>query len=428
MRRNIRVALGENTRDLGTLRFDAQGARESAAFAYDAEWLSAGDGFAIDPGFPLVTGPQFHRRERGGSVFHGAIADTEPDGWARRVILRDHAKRRQEAKRTGAYVENRPLNALDFLLAVDDISRVGALRFQDEDGVFQRAAEAGRRTVPPLIELGHLLSASHAVETHTETAEDLRYLRGRATSLGGLRPKCTVVDDDGRLSIGKFPSVGDDRAVTKGEVLALHLATAAGINAAEASLVETEGSPVALIRRFDRIRSGGRLMYVSAATMLGVEVAESGEHAYTEIVDALRMHGAAPQADTEELWRRIAFSILITNVDDHLRNHGFLHADRGQWRLAPAFDVNPFPDRVRELKTWVSEDAGPEATIEALMSVLPYFRIAPPRARQMLREVEQAVSRWRYAGRGLGMTTQELDQFADAFEHEERAAARTAIQ
>ena len=260
MRRNIRVALGENARDLGTLRFDAQGARESAAFAYDAEWLGAGDGFAIDPGLPLVTGPQFHRRERGGSVFHGAIADTEPDGWARRVILRDHAKRRQEAKRTGADVENRPLNALDFLLAVDDVSRVGALRFQDEDGVFQRAAEAGRRTVPPLIELGHLLSASHAVETHTETAEDLRYLRGRATSLGGLRPKCTVVDDDGRLSIGKFPSVGDDRAVTKGEVLAMQLAAAAGINAAEASLIESEGSPVALIRRFDRVLSGGRLI------------------------------------------------------------------------------------------------------------------------------------------------------------------------
>lgn len=428
MRRTIQVALGENARNLGTLRFDAQGARENAAFEYDAAWLAATDGFAIEPGLPLVAGPQFHRKERAGSVFHGAIADTEPDGWARRVILRDHAKRRQEARRAGADVESRPLNALDFLLAVDDASRVGALRFQDEDGVFQRAAEEGRRTAPPLIELGHLLSASHAVETHTETAEDLRYLRGRGTSLGGLRPKCTVVDDGGRLSIGKFPSVADDRAVTKGEVLALRLATAAGIDAAEGRLVESDGSPVALIRRFDRLQGGGRLMYVSAATMLGVDVAESGEHAYTQIVDALRMHGAAPQADTEELWRRIAFSILITNVDDHLRNHGFLHVDRGQWRLAPAFDVNPFPDRVRELKTWVSEDAGPEATIEALMSALPYFRIAVLRARQMLRKVEQAVSQWPSMGHSLGMSKQELDQFADAFEHEERTAARTASQ
>jgi serine/threonine-protein kinase HipA len=426
MRRTIRVALGENARHLGALRFDAQGSRESAAFEYAAEWLRTADGFAIDPGLPLVAGLQFHRREPGGSVFHGAIADTEPDGWARRVILRDHARRRQEARRAGSDVESRPLNALDFLLAVDDASRVGALRFQDADGVFQRAVEEGRRTAPPLIELGHLLSASHAVENHSETAEDLRYLRGRGTSLGGLRPKCTVVDDDGRLSVGKFPSVADDRAVTKGEILALRLGTAAGIDAAVGRLVESENSAVALIRRFDRTDGGGRLMYVSAATMLGVEIAESGEHAYTELVDALRMHGAAPQADTEELWRRIAFSILITNVDDHLRNHGFLHVDRGQWRLAPSFDVNPFPDRVRELKTWVSEEAGPEATIDALMSVLPYFRIAVPRARDILRQVEHAVSQWRAVGRSLGMTARELDQFVDAFEHDERAAARNA--
>lgn len=426
MRRTIRTALGDNGRSLGTLRFDAQGARESAAVEYDAQWLAAVDRFAIDPNLPLVAGPQFHRRERGGSIFHGAIADTEPDGWARRVILRDHARRRQEARRAGADIENRPLNALDFLLAVDDASRVGALRFQDEEGIFQRAAEKGRRTAPPLIELGRLLSASRAVETNSETAADLRYLRGRGTSLGGLRPKCTVVDDDGRLSIGKFPSVADDRAVTKGEILALRLAAAAGISAAEGRLIESDGGAVTLIRRFDRPAGGGRLMYVSAATMLGVEVAEAGEHAYTEIVDALRMNGAAPRADTEELWRRIAFSILITNVDDHLRNHGFLHVDRGQWRLAPAFDVNPFPDRVRELKTWVSEEAGPEATIEALMSALPYFRIAVPRAREILHEVEHAVSRWRSAGRELGMSARELDQFADAFEHGERAAARNA--
>jgi serine/threonine-protein kinase HipA len=425
MKRTIAIAVGDNGRSLATLRYDVQGARENAAFEYDAEWLAAEDRFAVEPGLPLVAGPQFHRKGRHGSVFHGAVADTEPDGWARRVILRDHAKRRQEARRAGEGAEAGALNALDFLLAVDDASRVGALRFRDENGAFQRAAEDGRRTAPPLIELGMLLSASRAVETNSETAADLRFLRGRGTSLGGLRPKCTIVDADGRLSIGKFPSVADDRAVTKGEVLALRLAAAAGIDAAQGHLVESEGETVAVIRRFDRPDGGGRLMYVSAATMLGVE-AEAGEHAYTEIVDALRAHGASPQADTEELWRRIAFSILITNVDDHLRNHGFLHVDRGQWRLAPAFDVNPFPERARELKTWVSEDAGPEATIEALMSVLPYFRIAAPRAREILGAVERAVSQWRVVGRGLGMSPAELDQFADAFEHGDRAAARTA--
>jgi serine/threonine-protein kinase HipA len=425
MKRTIAIALGDNGRGLATLRYNVQGARENAAFEYDGEWLAAEDRFAVEPGLPLVAGPQFHRKGRHGSVFHGAIADTEPDGWARRVILRDHARRRQEARRAGEAGGAGALNALDFLLAVDDASRVGALRFQDENGVFQRAAEDGRRTAPPLIELAMLLSASRAVETNSETAADLRFLRGRGTSLGGLRPKCTIIDADGRLSIGKFPSVADDRAVTKGEVLALQLAAAAGIDAAQGHLVESEGETVAVIRRFDRPDGGGRLMYVSAATMLGVE-AEAGEHAYTEIVDALRAHGASPQADTEELWRRIAFSILISNFDDHLRNHGFLHVDRGQWRLAPAFDVNPFPERARELKTWVSEDAGPEATIEVLMSVLPYFRIAAPRAREILAAVERAVSQWRAVGRRLGMSPAELDQFADAFENDERAAARTA--
>jgi serine/threonine-protein kinase HipA len=249
-------------------------------------------------------------------------------------------------------------------------------------------------------------------------------LRGRGTSLGGLRPKCTIVDDNGRLSIGKFPSVNDERAVTKGEVLALRLAAAAGIDAAQAQLVDSDGAAVALIRRFDRPDGGGRLMYVSAATMLGAEPSDPGEHAYTEIVDALRQHGSQTQADIEELWRRIAFSILITNVDDHLMNHGFLHVDRGQWRLAPAFDINPFPERVRELKTWISEDAGPEASIDALMSVIAYFRIANARAKEILGQVEAAVARWREEGRALGMSEDELEQFVDAFEHGERAAAR----
>ncbi len=428
MRRVIAVHLGEEAKPLGVLRYDQQGARESAAFEYGPAWLADGNRFAVNPGLPLVVGPQFHRRTRDGSVFHAAIADTEPDGWARRVIQRDHAKRRQDARRRSDPVEAQPLNAMDYLLAVDDVSRVGALRFQDEDGRYQRTVDKGRRTTPPLIELGQLLAATRAVETNTETEADLAYLRGRGTSLGGLRPKCSVVDEHGRLAIGKFPSVGDERPVTRGEVLALRLARKAGIDAAEARLVDSDGAPVALIRRFDRTGNGARLMYVSAATMLGAEPGDPGEHSYTELVDALRQHGNQPAADIEELWRRIAFSILITNVDDHLLNHGFLHVDHGQWRLAPAFDINPFPERVRELKTWVSEEVGPEATIEALMSVTPYFRIADARAKAVLGEVEAAVATWREEGRALGLAGADLESFADAFEHAEREAARRMMQ
>ncbi|HEY2515787.1 MAG TPA: type II toxin-antitoxin system HipA family toxin [Polyangiaceae bacterium] len=426
MKRTLKVFLGDHARLVGSLLYSADGARESAAFAYDAGWLAAPDRFSVDPALPLVAGPQFHKKTRDGSIFTPAVADTEPDGWSRRVILRDHAKRMQEARRAGTGVDSRPLGDLDFLLAVDDVSRVGALRFQDEEGVFRRALEAGRRTAPPLVDLAHLASATRAVEANTETASDLAYLLGRGTSLGGLRPKCTVVDEKGHLSIGKFPSVADERAVTKGEVLAMRLARVAGMDAAHARLVDADGVPVALIRRFDRDDAGGRRPYASAATMLGAEAGDPTEHAYTEIVDVLRTHGAAAQADIEELWRRIAFSILVTNVDDHLLNHGFLHVGHDQWRLAPAFDLNPFPDRARELKTWISPETGPDATIEGLLSVARYFRVAKARAREVLHEVERAVARWRKEGRALGMSDAELEPFAPAFEHAEREAAKRA--
>lgn len=426
MSRDIKVYIGKEPRLVALLRYDVQGRREHAAFEYAPDWLATTDRFAIDPSLQLVAGPQFHRRTHEGSVFPAAIADAEPDGWARRVILRDHVKRQWEG-RGDKGAKARGLDAMDYLLAVDDMSRVGALRFQDETGIFQRAYEDGRPAAPPLIDLRDLFTATRAVESNSETAADLAYLRGPGTSLGGLRPKCTVIDDDGQLSIGKFPSISDERAVTKGEVLALHLATAAGIRTAAARLVMSDKIPVALIRRFDRAPEGQRMMYISSATMLGVERMDPADHSYTEIVDAIRVHGAEPQADIEELWRRIAFYVLINNIDNHLLNHGFLHAGRGQWRLAPAFDINPAPDRVRELKTWISDGTGPEATIDALMSVIAYFRIASARAKEILREVEQAVATWRKAGKAIGMTDAELDQFTEAFEHDERGAAQKTM-
>jgi len=170
MRRTIRVYVGESPRVVGVLHHDKQGARESSAFEYDGTWLRDENHYAIDPALPLVSGPQFHRKSGDGSAFPRAIADTEPDGWGRRIILRAHAKRRETARRKGQAIDTRPLDSLDFLLAVDDGSRVGALRFQDDDGVFQGAFEPGRRTAPPLIELGMLVSSSRAFESNAETS------------------------------------------------------------------------------------------------------------------------------------------------------------------------------------------------------------------------------------------------------------------
>ena len=188
MRRTIGVFIWDETRHVGTLLSNREGARESAAFEYDPQWPGSAERFAIDPALPLVAGPQFHKKPREGSTFSGAIADTEPGGWGRRVILRDHAKRRAEARQVGDTERSPVLGALDFLLEVDDVSRVGALRFCDENGVFRRAPEAGRRTTPPLIELRHLLAATRAVEMNKVVQRaDLAYLRGRGTSLGALK-------------------------------------------------------------------------------------------------------------------------------------------------------------------------------------------------------------------------------------------------
>jgi serine/threonine-protein kinase HipA len=422
MKRSVTVCIGEEARVVGTLYFDAQRGKQTAAFAYEQTWLAAPDAFPIEPQLPLSEGSQYPAYVESGSPFHGAIADTEADGWGQRVIRRDQAKQ-QEAARKARKAVLQPLSRLDYLLEVDDRSRVGALRFKDGQGIFHRSAPDGARTAPPLIELAHLLSASKAVEMSAETAADLEYLRGRGTSLGGMRPKCTVVDEDGALAIGKFPSVTDERSIPRGEVLALRLAKLAGIDAAQARVITSGSTPVAVIRRFDRI-DGKRLMYISAATLLGIDPHAADDHAYTDIVDGLRTHGAAPQSDIKELWRRIAFSILITNVDDHLRNHGFLHATKGQWRLSPAFDVNPVPDKTRELKTWISHDTGPEATVENLLTITSYCGLLLTDARTILREVEAAVAQWRRIGTGIGMTAADLAQYAGAFEHGEREAAR----
>src|ERR1700722_1866233 len=161
MKRTIGVVLGDANRRVGTLRFDSRGARQSASFEYARDWLAASDRFALEPDLPLVTGAQFHKPpRREASIFHGAIADTEPDGWGLRLNLRDHAKRRPLTRPAGEAQDHQPLSPIDFLLAVDDVNRVGALRFQDEEGVFQRVASEGQRTAPHLTDLSMMIHVS----------------------------------------------------------------------------------------------------------------------------------------------------------------------------------------------------------------------------------------------------------------------------
>jgi serine/threonine-protein kinase HipA len=306
---------------------------------------------------------------------------------------------------------------------VDDFSRVGALRLRDERGCYLRSVADGARSTPVFLELEKILLASRAVEANQETAEDLAYLQGKGTSLGGMRPKCTILDSDGALSLGKFPSLNDERSVTRGEVLALRLAQLASIETAQGRVVMVQGQPVAMIRRFDRTPEHHRIPYISGATLL--QANRDDEHSYTEIIDVMRTKCENFIQDARQLWRRLVFNHLITNVDDHLQNIGFLYCGNNQWRLAPAFDLNPFPDKDRESKTWLSEDSGPITSIQQLLDQAARFELSQPQAQSILEEVAAAVERWKDVATSaeVGLQTQELNDFRPAFESHNTSAA-----
>ncbi len=411
-RTQLDVFLGQSEKPLGRVIFVKDGQRVFSQFRYDEAWLSDPKFFDVSPDLQRQSGYQLRKPStKNDSSFFMALADTEPDAWGRRVIARAHAKARDKD------TSLEPLTEVDYLTAVDDFSRIGALRLQNEGGQYLRSSNEGERSTPALLELEKILAASRAVEMSIETAEDLAYLQGKGTSLGGMRPKCTILDTDGALSLGKFPSIADERAVTQGEVLALRLARQAGIDSAQARTVMVQDQPVAIIRRFDRTPEQNRIPYISGATLL--QARREDEHSYTEIIDVMRSMCENFIADARQLWRRLVFNHLITNVDDHLQNIGFLYCGNNQWRLAPAFDLNPFPDKDPESKTWLSEDTGPITSLKQLMDQAFRFELAMPQAESIVAEVVAAVSAWKEIAmtQDVGIPSNQLADFKPAFEN-----------
>ncbi len=401
--------VGRAALEVGELALLRDGRREYSAFTYRKSWLAHAERFEISPDLPLREG-YFTRRASSGedSPFPLALADTEPDTWGKRIIQRAHAKLRQRDSTLGA------LTRFDLLTAVDDFSRIGALRLRDAKGHFLRSDPEFH--TPQFSELEKIYASTRAVEQGTETEADLRFLQGKGTSLGGLRPKCTVLDTDGALALGKFPSISDTRSVVRGEVLALKLAALAKLDVAQARVEAVDGTPVSIIRRFDRTAEGARIAYLSGGSLL--QARRDEDRAYTELADALRRVSARPAEDVRELWRRLLFNFLINNVDDHLWNVGVLYTGNGQWRLAPVFDVNPFPDRVRESKTWLSEDTGPITSLEQLIHGSTYFGLQSIEAQEETNAMAAAVANWREiaTSKEVGLTDADLQVFAPAFQ------------
>ena len=309
------------------------------------------------------------------------------------------------------------------MLAFDDASRLGALRFRLDATSPFLAVSTGK--LPPLIRLQALLRAAEAIHSETDTAADLRFLLGAGSPLGGARPKAAVSLADGRLALAKFPKPDDTRDIASGEVLALTLAAEAGIRVVEHRLVPVGRHSVAVITRFDRA-GNLRIPFLSGASLLGLSHGDPG--AYTLLADAIRQFGHDVAGDLSELWRRLLFSLLASNYDDHLRNHGFLMVEAGRWALSPAYDLNPVPeiDRARVGKTPINEEQE-EPSIGGALAVAGRFGIKPPAAKSILREVFTAVSAWRRTGARLRLRGATLYAYASAFEHELMDESRSLL-
>jgi len=267
-----------------------------------------------------------------------------------------------------------------------------------------------------LVKLGRLLQSTNRVLRDEETDEDLRLIFAPGSSLGGARPKASVLDGQGRLSIAKFPKETDEYSVETWEEIALRLADRAGIATAPHELRKVAGRAVLLSRRFDRL-GRTRIPFLSAMAMLGARDGQPG--CYPEMVDVLARHGASAKKDSHALYRRVAFNVLTSNVDDHLRNHGFLRIDRSGWTLSPAYDLNPVPAdlKARVLTTNIDLVDG-TCSIDLLEASAHYFALSLAGARSILKEVATATSSWRAVARDVGAKRKEIDRMASAFEHE----------
>jgi len=381
----------------------------SVSFEYAPEWLKRPGAFAVDPtSLPLQAGAQHS------PALFGAIADCGPDRWGR--ILVERAVRKK-------VLAQKPYRDIDYALALDDSSRLGALRFRVDAASPFLAVGTGR--LPPLINLQALLRAADAIHAETDTAADLRFLLGAGSPLGGARPKSAVSLGDGRMALAKFPKPDDTRDIAGGEILALTLAAEAGIQVVEHRLVTVGRHSVAVITRFDRAGSD-RIPFVSGASLLGLPPADPG--AYTLLADAIRQFGDNVAGELRELWRRMVFSLLASNYDDHLRNHGFLMREPGRWSLSPAYDMNPVPeiDRARMSKTPISE-ASEGGSLAGALAVAGRFGLKGPAAKTILREVFTAVAAWRRIARRLRLKGGTIDAYASAFEHELMDEARRLL-
>lgn len=383
---------------VGQMVFQADRGRETVAFHYDEAWLASG--FSISPDLPLGDGWQYFARKPGqAGGFPMCLHEVEPSGWGRRVM--DCLAGKQWS----------PRSTLDFLRAVDDTTRIGALRFKIEER-FERELDG---SLPSMAQLGRVDATLRRVGRGQATAADRQALWTMGTSLGGVRPKCSAVDTTGDLVLVKFGANDDGRDLVRGEQLALALARMCGIEAARGRIETYPSGACLVLERFDRV-NGRRVPYLSAGALLGLD--RHDVFSYQQLIGAIERYSPDPDRERVECWKRMLFNFLICNIDDHSRNHGFLQVGGDQWTLAPAFDLNPFIDKARVLKTLLLDDGSRVENLQQIVAAGAIFGVGETMARESLGQMARVIGQWRQVARSsqVGMKEADIREFSSAFD------------
>lgn len=391
---------------VGELSYESLRDSDSYGFKYDNDWLNRHGSLTLSDDLNNYPGQQY--TQPGKDIF-GCFSDALPDRWGRTLL-----KRREQIE---AQAEGRPvrrLSSFDYLVGIDDASRMGGFRFRKSlDGEYMNAQ--GGLKIPPLTQLRDLIVASKEIERSEEknALPEQRWIAqlvNPGSSLGGARPKASVVDDDQSLHIAKFPSRKDDYDVAAWEHVAHLLAKKAGINVAQTKLIPTDDNHRTLLsRRFDRTEDGRRVHFASALSLLGLadgDKATNG-HGYLDIVDFIIQSCADVEANLEELYRRVAFNIVIGNTDDHFRNHGFLLTRKG-WTLSPAYDINPTTDFYQSLL--INNDTN-ESSLKILLDSAEDYILTKTKASEIINGVLASMSDLQRYTTRFGISKREIDLF-----------------
>lgn len=396
---------------LGELGYESLRGSDSYSFKYDNSWLRQYGSLFLSADINNYPGWQYTQPER--DIF-GCFSDALPDRWGRLLL-----NRREQILATE---EHRPvckLSSFDYLIGIDDFSRMGGFRFKaSQDGEFINCEESLR--IPPLTDIHTLVSASMEIEKSEELnrlpeKKWLQQLVHPGTSLGGARPKAVVLNDEGRLCMAKFPSRNDDYDVGLWEHHSHLLAKEAGVIAAETGVVDTGGQYHTLFsKRFDRTADGRRKHFASAMTLLGLTDgcdAKTG-NGYLDIVDFILQNCCDVEANLRQLYRRVAFNIAIGNSDDHFRNHGFLLTPKG-WTLSPAYDMNP---TLNDYQALMINSNTNQADLNILLDSSDEYMIGRKEAETIIEEVKSGVRQWKYIANRLGITKREMAVYEQVYQ------------